>query len=140
MNEISRGLETPYYEAVITSYQEIDEMNGHVRTAHEMIALATRQRGFLGLETSRSPSGKPVVVSYWTSLDAVEAWQARGDATVAKRNGRDAWYDYCGLEVYKVDRPPLRERMRHLLERTKAEAVTASLVMLSVILPGITGR
>ena len=77
MNEISRGLETPYYEAVITSYQEIDEMNGHVRTAHEMIALATRQRGFLGLETSRSPSGKPVVVSYWTSLDAVEAWQAR---------------------------------------------------------------
>ena len=123
MNQIVESVKTPCYAAVIPwSRNDNGELDGHVRTAQEMLTLATRQPGFLGLETTRGKRGPSMVISYWKDLADIDAWRAKGDDTVAHRKGRDAWYGFSNMRVARVGRMALGARSRRAVRRFSGDA------------------
>ena len=91
----------PYYAVIFTSLRtEVDE--GYGDTAEEMVALAARQPGFLGVESARSGLG--ITVSYWESTEAIRHWKADVDHMMAQKMGREKWYAAYKTRVCKVER------------------------------------
>ena len=79
MASLSDNLKPPYYAAIIDSKinNNIDEP---ANEGDQLVALAVRRPGFLGLETARAEDGRPVTVSYWRDLSDVENWQTASGA------------------------------------------------------------
>jgi heme-degrading monooxygenase HmoA len=96
--------EPPYWAVIFTSERTPDDPEGYDRTADEMVALAARQPGFLGVETARGDDGVGITVSYWESLDAVEEWRRHADHRAAQKLGRERWYRAYRLRVAHVAR------------------------------------
>jgi heme-degrading monooxygenase HmoA len=70
--------------------------------ASHMVNLASRQPGFLGIESAREESG--ITVSYWQSLRAIADWKANAEHQVAQRLGREQWYSGFRLRIALVER------------------------------------
>lgn len=101
MRSLAENLTPPYYAAILNEFQGRPEDETRVAPADEMVTLATRQPGFLGLETAHHENGERVMVSYWRDIDALEGWKAAGDDKITLRFGvRLA--DTCGIEVAHV--------------------------------------
>ncbi len=79
MGNLAENLIPPYYEAVLKETQEGLKDKDHVAPSDEMVTLATRQHGFLGLETARNKKGKQITVSYWKDIYAIEGCINVGD-------------------------------------------------------------
>ena len=47
--------------------------NGYSEMAEQMVELAKKQCGFLGVESARNELG--ITVSYWKDLKAIKAWK-----------------------------------------------------------------
>lgn len=95
--------EPPYYAVIFTSTRTgVDE--GYGAVAERMVALASRQPGFLGVESTRGADGLGITVSYWTSLEAIAAWKAQGEHRVAQANGHNKWYQHFETRVARVER------------------------------------
>lgn len=92
---------TPPYYAVIFTSSRTDGDNGYADTAHRMVALASQQPGFLGFETARQEIG--ISVSYWESLDAIQAWKRNVEHRVAQARAKD-WYTVFRVRVCRVER------------------------------------
>lgn len=60
----------PYY-AVIFSSQRTKGDSGYGEMAERIVALATQQPGFLGVESVRGTDGFGITVSYWSSEEAI---------------------------------------------------------------------
>ena len=61
MNQIAKTPDPPYYAVIFTSVRTtIDE--GYVETAEKMVALASEQPGFLGVESVREEGGLGITV------------------------------------------------------------------------------
>ena len=69
-----------------------------------MVALASRQTGYLGIESVRGPEGVGITVSYWVSLDAIKEWREQADHRTAQRLGREKWYRAYALRIARVER------------------------------------
>jgi heme-degrading monooxygenase HmoA len=69
-----------------------------------MFELAAAQPGYLGVETAHEAGGFGITVSYWASLDAISAWRAQVEHTLARERGRAEWYLGYELRVAKVER------------------------------------
>jgi heme-degrading monooxygenase HmoA len=104
MASLAENLAPPYYAAILDEPQNgfIDFRNG--APADHMVTLATRQPGFLGLETSRDPAGRRVTVSYWKDIAAIEGWKTAGDRRIHDRFGLGL-EDTLGIRVARVDAP-----------------------------------
>ena len=63
---IANTPEPPYY-AVIFSSHLTEDNNGYSQMADRMIELASKQPGFLGVESAREDIG--ITVSYWSTLN-----------------------------------------------------------------------
>lgn len=95
--------EPPYYAVIFTSRRtEVDE--GYAQSADEMMELAAKQPGFLGVERARSGDGEGVSVSYWDSLEAIAAWKGDVDHLTAQRLGREKWYRAYVIRIARVER------------------------------------
>ena len=68
----------PYY-AVIFANQRTPGDDGYGATADRMVELASKQPGFLGIESTRDEAGFGITVSYWESEAAIAAWRADAD-------------------------------------------------------------
>jgi heme-degrading monooxygenase HmoA len=101
---LARTPEPPYYAVIFTSVRTPEDEAGYAETADEMVALASRQPGFLGVETARDAAGLGITVSYWASLEAISAWKAEADHLTAQRLGRERWYLSYELRVALVER------------------------------------
>lgn len=79
MASLSDKLQPPYYAAIIDSklHNNIDEP---ANESDQLVTLAVRRPGFLGLETALAADGRPVTVSYWRDLADVESWQSASGA------------------------------------------------------------
>ncbi len=79
MASLSDNLQPPYYAAIIDNklHNHIDEP---ANESDQLVTLAVRRPGFLGLETARAADGRPVTVSYWRDLADVESWQSASGA------------------------------------------------------------
>ncbi len=98
---IVQHLKPPYY-AVIFSTIMTDYKEDYDKVSSEMLTLAKKQKGFLGVETARSEIG--ITVSYWDSLDAILSWKNNLDHIKARKMGREKWYAKYQLRITKVER------------------------------------
>ena len=99
-----------YYAVIFTSVRTDEDDAGYAQTAEDMVALASKQPGFLGVESARDAAGVGITVSYWASEDAIRAWKANADHLTAQRAGRAKWYRAYRLRVARVERDYAFER------------------------------
>ncbi|PQO45032.1 antibiotic biosynthesis monooxygenase family protein [Blastopirellula marina] len=102
----------PYYVVIFTSQRTDVDQAGYSAAAEQMEELASRQPGFLGIESVRDVDGFGITVSYWADLAAIEAWKSQADHVGVQRVGRKRWYESYRLQVARVERavefPPSR--------------------------------
>jgi len=90
----------PYYAVIFTSIRH-DSDDGYDKTADEMLALASKQPGFLGFESARKDIG--ISISYWSTFEAIGAWKENTAHRLAKDRARD-WYKVFRVRVCRVER------------------------------------
>jgi heme-degrading monooxygenase HmoA len=93
----------PYYAVIFTS-QRTEGDRGYGHMAERMVELASRQPGFLGVESVRSQDGFGITVSYWSSEEAIVAWKAHLEHKPAQEAGKRVWYADYQLRIAKVER------------------------------------
>ena len=93
----------PYY-AVIFSSQRTEGDRGYAHMADRMFELASRQPGFLGVDSARDTDGFGITVSYWSSEEAIAAWKAHVDHKPAQEAGKRMWYTDYQIRIAKVHR------------------------------------
>ncbi|PWG04760.1 antibiotic biosynthesis monooxygenase family protein [Polaribacter aquimarinus] len=94
-------LKPPYYAVIFTTVTQ-DNLVGYAQTAKRMEDLAKQQKGFLGIESSRSELG--ITVSYWQTLEDIVTWKNNVEHTQARNLGREKWYRKYQLRICKVER------------------------------------
>jgi heme-degrading monooxygenase HmoA len=102
-NVIATTPEAPYYAVIFTSLRKEGD-RGYEAMAERMVELASRQPGFLGVESVRDSGGLGITVSYWASEEAIAAWKAHFEHRVAQETGRRVWYSGYRLRVARVER------------------------------------
>lgn len=95
--------EPPYY-AVIFTNQQVVNAEGYGEMAQAMAALAARQPGYLGIESTRGANGLGITVAYFTDEAAIRAWKQNLDHHAAQKLGKKRWYTHYELRVAKVER------------------------------------
>ncbi|MCD6186777.1 MAG: antibiotic biosynthesis monooxygenase [Desulfuromusa sp.] len=101
MKLIAMTPEPPYYAVIFTSYRTSGE-NGYSEIAAKMVGLASKQPGFLGIESAREDIG--ITVSYWTDLEAIRLWKKNFEHQEAQKAGRKNWYSSFKVRISKVER------------------------------------
>ncbi|MCG7199862.1 antibiotic biosynthesis monooxygenase [Marinobacter pelagius] len=101
MTDIADTPAPPYY-AVIFSSHRTEGNNGYAEMAERMAQLASRQPGYLGMESAREGLG--ITVSYWESLEAIRNWKKNAEHQEAQRLGHQVWYSSFRVRVAKVER------------------------------------
>jgi heme-degrading monooxygenase HmoA len=91
----------PYY-AVIFSSLRTEGDNGYSGMSEKMVGLASKQDGFLGMETARDTIG--ITVSYWRDLDSIKKWRENIEHSEARSKGRSDWYKSFRTRIAKVER------------------------------------
>ena len=95
--------EPPYYAAIFSS-QRAEGDRGYAHMAARMFELASRQPGFLGVESARDPAGLGITVSYWSNAEAIVAWKAHVAHQPAQETGKQLWYEDYQVRIAKVER------------------------------------
>lgn len=91
------------YYAVIFSSQRTAGDNGYGNMAHKMEELASKQKGFIGIESARD-SELGITVSYWKSLEDIKLWKENAAHKVAQEKGKEEWYKNYNVRICKVEK------------------------------------
>jgi len=91
----------PYYAVIFTSLRT-DTDDGYAEMADFMVDLASKQDGFLGVESARNETG--ITVSYWKDLESIKQWKQNSDHLIAQNKGRKEWYSEYKTRIAKVER------------------------------------
>lgn len=92
----------PYYAVIFTSERTAVD-DGYGVTADRMVELASRQPGFLGVESARDDA-LGITVSYWESKAAIAAWKREVEHLDVQRKGREKWYRRYRVRIARVER------------------------------------
>ena len=98
---IANTPEPPYYAVIFTSIRT-EKVEGYSEMADFMIDLATRQEGFLGVESARNELG--ITVSYWKDTDSIKKWKQHAEHMMAQQKGKTEWYKKYKTRIAKVER------------------------------------
>ncbi|TGA98913.1 antibiotic biosynthesis monooxygenase [Sporolactobacillus shoreae] len=101
---IAKTPEPPYYAVIFTSRRTEEDNKSYSETADLMDQLASVQKGFLGVESTRDNEGFGITVSYWDTLESIKLWKENTDHRMAQKNGRSNWYSAYSVRVCKVER------------------------------------
>ena len=93
----------PYYAVIFTSRRTAADDEGYAAAAERMVALASAQPGFLGVESTRGADGLGITVSYWDSPDAVRRWGEHVEHRLVQQLGRARWYEAFRLRICRVE-------------------------------------
>ena len=91
----------PYYAVIFTSTRT-EGNNGYIEMSQLMEDLATKQEGYIGMDSARNEVG--ITVSYWKDLEAIKIWKHHADHLVAQQKGRTDWYQWYKIRICKVER------------------------------------
>jgi len=94
----------PYYAVIFSSERNAKDAVGYDEAAQRMVELASRQPGFLGVESARNAQGFGITVSYWESESAIAAWKRNADHEAVRKRGRLDWYEHFEVRIAKVER------------------------------------
>jgi heme-degrading monooxygenase HmoA len=97
-------LPKPPYFSVTFSSKRSGMDTGYEDMAERMQQLASKQDGYLGIESARADNGFGITVSYWTSLEAILAWRTQAEHKVAQNAGREQWYEHYEVRIARVER------------------------------------
>ncbi len=92
----------PYYAVIFTSRLN-EEHEGYQETGEKMLALALKQPGCLGAESSRDTEGFGITVSYWKDKASISAWKEHPEHVPARKMGREKWYEHFELRIALVE-------------------------------------
>lgn len=95
----------PYYAVIFTSTLKNEALNvspNYAEVAEKMLELAKNQVGFSGMDSARSELG--ITVSYWTTLEAIQAWKSHSDHRFAQIMGKERFYESYEVRIAKVER------------------------------------
>ena len=92
-----------YYAAIFTNQRSDEGHDLYPVMSQQMVELASKQPGFLGVESVRGDDGLGITVSYWESRDAISAWGRHGEHVIAKQHGRQEFYLWFQLRIAKVE-------------------------------------
>lgn len=101
MSLIAKTPQPPYYAVIFTSHRTAGD-DGYGAMAAKMVALASEQPGFLGVESAREEVG--ITVSYWADLESISRWKANLEHQQAQRLGHEKWYSSFRTRISKVER------------------------------------
>lgn len=93
----------PYYVVTFASQRTAGD-DGYGAMADEMVALAARQPGYLGVESARGADGFGITNSFWADEASIRAWKAEVDHLEAQRRGRADWYAAYAVRVGRIER------------------------------------
>ena len=101
MSKIAETIQPPYYAVIFTSVRTPGD-NGYSEMSQKMVDLASKQDGFLGVESVRDDIG--ITVSYWRDLDSIKRWKLNSEHTIARNKGRSVWYKAFRVRIALVER------------------------------------
>lgn len=93
----------PYYVVTFAS-QRREGDHGYGAMADQMVALAAKQPGYLGVESARGADGFGITNSFWTDEASIKAWKAEVDHLEAQMRGRSDWYSAYAVRVGRIER------------------------------------
>lgn len=91
-----------YYAVIFTSQRTEKDGEGYAKMAEAMNSLAQKQPGFIRVESVRDAKGKGITVSYWETLEAIQAWKENAKHLVAQQFGKENWYTQYHVEISQV--------------------------------------
>ena len=100
---IAKTPQPPYYAVIFTSERTEGDL-GYGEMGEKMVELASKQPGFLGVESVRGQDGVGITVSYWESPEAIKDWKDNAAHKIAQNKGKAQWYRRFGIRVCKVER------------------------------------
>jgi heme-degrading monooxygenase HmoA len=103
--EDSKVFPLPYYVVIFTSNlsQQAQKVQpNYAEVAKKMLEIAKKEDGFLGMDSARSELG--ITVSYWTTLEAIQAWKSHSDHRFAQIMGKERFYESYEVRIAKVER------------------------------------
>ena len=89
---------------IFIAQRTAEDDKGYAAAAMLMDALATQQKGYLGMDSVRGADGLGITVSYWASDADAKAWRDNPDHAAIRDAGRDRWYSSYSLHVAEVTR------------------------------------
>jgi heme-degrading monooxygenase HmoA len=102
MNKVVDAPEPPYY-AVIAPAELREDVRGYLEMAKKLVELAHAQPGFIGIESGFQKDFS-LAVTYWASLDAIDAWSRNARHVVAKEKGKSEWFSKYVTRIARVER------------------------------------
>lgn len=141
MASLAEKLNPPFYAAIMNDGVGLKSDKGDLTPTDEMVSIAPRQPGFLGLETTRDREGRLVTISYWRDLKAEQAWEQFGDNEIRRNFDGAALKETCSIKVSKIDHKIGRDKSLRADVRQIPEAKTAAsvLAMVMALVPVLTG-
>ena len=117
--------ETAIYRITIHLDETLSGMDGRVRAAREMATVATRQPGFISMDTLRHGGRLSAFVILWSDLDAVDEWRSKIYERALQRYGVEAWQAFSEMEmetlenytITATDGTPVHRRWKGAAER-----------------------
>ena len=109
MSKPAQTPEPPYYAVIFTSTRTEGD-DGYNDMSEKLVAMASQQPGFLGVESARGEDGLGITVSYWDSLEAIQRWGEHAEHRLAQQLGRTRWCGAFSLRVCRVEAEQLFER------------------------------
>ncbi|RLA05786.1 MAG: antibiotic biosynthesis monooxygenase [Gammaproteobacteria bacterium] len=106
MSEIASTPKPPYYAVLFTALRTEGD-KGYQSMAEKMSQLAAEQPGYLGAESARDGTDKDAIgitLSYWSSLESIQAWKQNTEHLFAQQKGKSTWYQQFKIRISKVER------------------------------------
>ena len=91
-----------YYAVIFTTSGRIEDQE-YKATAQRMEELAKQQPGYLGMD-SISNNNEGISISYWESMEAIQAWKSNPEHQSAQQLGKEKWYQHYKIKICKVER------------------------------------
>lgn len=98
---IAKTPKPPYYAVIFTSIK-VEVETGYDDMANYMNELASKQPGFLGVESARYNLG--ITVSYWKDIESIKNWKQQTEHKIAQNKGQTEWYKQYKVRISKVER------------------------------------
>ena len=92
------------FAVIFSSMRTREAYEGYEAAAKAMVELASKQPGFLGIESARGADGFGITVSYWESLEAIRAWKDVPAHAAIQAAGRKTFYERYEVRVCVVER------------------------------------
>ncbi|MCU0360137.1 MAG: antibiotic biosynthesis monooxygenase [Bacteroidia bacterium] len=90
------------FYAVIFSSEKTNTLEGYVEMDELTMNLVKEQSGYLGFE-SLSNANKTIFISYWDSLESIQAWRIHSTHQMAKAQAKK-WYKRYLSQICLVKR------------------------------------